>query len=284
MKAPSFEYLRAETLEQVHSALAKYGDDSIILAGGQSLMPILNMRLSKPKVLIDINPINELRGIELKGEILKIGATSRHDELASNPIVSKHLPLISSAIKQVAHRGIRKRGTLGGSLSHADPAAEMPACAVALDATIILESCDGERRIKSDNFFQGVMTTEKKPNEILTAIEFPIQKVGDLWAFHELSLRHGDFALVGVATTAKRSQNGINNLKLVVFGCEERPCASVIAAKMAISGANPVEIADEVSKQLNPMSDLSGNTHTKRIQARSLIERSLLDIHEGTNR
>ena len=143
MKAPSFEYLRAENLDQVYSAFAEYGDEAMILAGGQSLMPILNMRLSQPKMLIDINPISELSVIEIKDQFVKIGATSRYVDLANNPIINKNLPLIASAIQDVAHRGVRNRGTLGGSLSHADPAAEMPACAVALDATIILESSEG---------------------------------------------------------------------------------------------------------------------------------------------
>ena len=283
MKAPRFEYVRAESLDQVYSAFAKYGDGAMILAGGQSLMPILNMRLSQPKVLIDINLISELSGIEQEGQLLKIGAINRHAELASNPLVNRNLPLIASAIKHVAHRGVRKRGTLGGSLSHADPAAEIPACAVALDATIILKSCDGERRVKSDTFFRGVMSTERKFDEILTAVEIPIQSEGDLWAFHELSLRKGDFALVGIAATAKRSLNGVDDLKIVIFGCEERHQVSDIAAKMAVSGASPDQIADEVSQPLNPMSDLSGNTNTKRIQARSLIKRCLLDLYEGKN-
>ena len=156
----------------------------------------------------------------------------------------------------------------------------MPACAVALDATIVLESCDGERRVKSDEFFLGVMSTDRQSNEILKAVECPVQKSNDLWSFHELSLRHGDFALIGVATTAQRGQNGINNLKMVVFGCEERPRTSEIAASMVISGRSPDEIADKVVQQLKPMSDLSANPETKRIQARALVKRSLLDILE----
>jgi len=283
MKSPRFEYLRVESLDQVHSALAEFGDDAIILAGGQSLVPILNMRLSQPKVVIDINLITELSGIELKGQLLRIGATTRHVELTNNPLINENLPLISCAIKQVAHRGVRNRGTFGGSLSHADPAAEMPACSIALDATIILESCDGERRVKSGDFFLGVMATDKQPNEILKAVEFPVQKANDLWAFYELSLRHGDFALVGVVTTAQSSPKGISNLKLVVFGCEERPRVVEISSQMVSSGPNPDEIADQVVQQLNPMTDLSGDPKTKRIQARSLIKRSLLDIFEGTS-
>ena len=280
MKAPRFEYLRVKNLDQVHSAFAEYGDDAVILAGGQSLMPIMNMRLSQPKLLIDINSINELSGIELKDQFLRIGAMTRHAEVAKNLLIAQKLPLIAHAIKHVAHRGIRNRGTLGGSLSHADPAAEMPACAIALDATIILESCDGERRMKSDEFFKGVMATDRRPNEILKAIEFPVQKANVLWAFHELSLRHGDFALVGVVATAQRSQNEVSNLKLVVFGCEERPRVLDIATSIAISERSLDEVADKVVERLNPIPDLSGNPETKRIQACSLIKRSLLDIYE----
>ena len=281
MKAPKFKYIRAESVEEVYDAFANYGDDALILAGGQSLMPILNMRLSQPKVLVDINPISDLSGIEQHDQLLRIGATTRHVEVATADLVASELPLIGCAIRQVGHRGVRNRGTFGGSLAHADPAAELPACAVALNATMVLQSRAGERRVEAADFFVSVMSTDRRPDEILTAVELPAPTSDDVWAFHELSRHHGDFAIAGVAATAKRSADGLDELRLVVFGCEERPRVSEIAASMASTKKDPAETAAAVANSLNPMSDLPTDIEIIRIQARTLIERSLVDLFEG---
>jgi len=281
MKAPKFKYLRAESVEEVYDAFANYGDDALILAGGQSLMPILNMRLSQPKVLVDINPISDLSGIEQHDQLLRIGATTRHVEVATADLVASELPLIGCAIRQVGHRGVRNRGTFGGSLAHADPAAELPACAVALNATMVLQSRAGERRVEAADFIVSVMSTDRRPDEILTTVELPTPASDDVWAFHELSRHHGDFAIVGVAATAKRSADGLDELRLVVFGCEERPRVSEIAASMASTKKDPAETAAAVANSLNPMSDLPTDIEIIRIQARTLIERSLVDLFEG---
>ena len=278
MKAPTFKYLRAESRDEAYAAFTEYGDEGLVLAGGQSLMPMLNMRLAQPAVLVDINPISELSGISLRDQQLHIGATTRHVEVENSMLVAAELPLIGCAIKHVAHRGIRNRGTFGGSLAHADPAAEMPACAVALDATLILQSRAGERRVKAADFFLGVMSTDRRSDEILTGIELPAQMSTDAWSFHELSRRHGDFALVGVAATAQRRSIGLDGLRLVVFGCEERPKVSKIAASMSLSRKDVAELATAVADDLDPMSDLEGDAKTKRIQARTLVERSLEDL------
>ena len=281
MKAATFKYLRAESRDEAYAAFTEYGDEGLVLAGGQSLMPMLNMRLAQPAVLVDINPITELSGISLRDQQLHIGATTRHVEVEHSTLVAAKLPLIGCAIKHVAHRGIRNRGTFGGSLAHADPAAEMPACAVALDATLILQSRAGERRVKAADFFLGVMSTDRRSDEILTGIELPAQMSTDAWSFHELSRRHGDFALVGVAATAQRRSIGLDGLRLVVFGCEERPKFSKIAASMSLSRKDVAELATAVADDLNPMSDLEGDAKTKRIQARTLVERSLEDLLGG---
>ena len=281
MKAPTFKYLRAESRDEAYAAFTEYGDEGLVLAGGQSLMPMLNMRLAQPAVLVDINPISELSGILLRDQQLHIGATTRHVEVENSMLVAAELPLIGCAIKHVAHRGIRNRGTFGGSLAHADPAAEMPACAVALDATLILQSRAGERRVKAADFFLGVMSTDRRSDEILTGIELPAQMSTDAWSFHELSRRHGDFALVGVAATAQRRSIGLDGLRLVVFGCEERPRVSKIAASMSLSRKDVAELATAVADDLDPMSDLEGDAKTKRIQARTLVERSLEDLLGG---
>jgi carbon-monoxide dehydrogenase medium subunit len=284
MKASTFKYLHAQSKDEAYAAFAEYGDEAVILAGGQSLMPMLNMRLAQPAVLVDINPISELSGIVLLNQQLHIGATTRHVDVANADLIAAELPLIGCAIKQVAHRGIRNRGTFGGSLAHADPAAEMPACAVALDATFVLQSRAEERRVKAVDFFLGVMTTDRRPDEILTTIELPAQTSNDAWAFHELSRRHGDFALVGVAATARRRSEGLEELRLVVFGCEERPRISKIAASTSLSQKDALELATAVAEDLDPMSDLEGDAKTKRIQARTLIQRALDDLFvEGDN-
>ncbi len=281
MKAAAFKYLRAENLDNAFDAFAEYGDEALILAGGQSLMPTINLRLAQPAVLVDINHISGLSGIEQSGEKIQIGATTRHFELANSELVASKLPLIASAIKHVAHRGVRNRGTFGGSLVHADPAAEMPACAVALGATLVLESRAGERRISASDFFLGVMSTDRRPDEILTSIELSADGPGDVWAFRELSRRHGDFAMVGVTAKARRASERLEDLRLVVFGCEECPQISAVAASLAASGQEPVAIAQAVAEELNPMTDLTGDAETKRFQARSLIEQSLVDLLEG---
>jgi carbon-monoxide dehydrogenase medium subunit len=278
MKAPTFKYLRAESMDDVYAAFAEYGDEAVILAGGQSLMPMLNMRLAQPAVLVDINPIYELSGIVLSNQKLHVGAMTRHVEVANAELVAETLPLIGCAIKQVAHRGIRNRGTFGGSLAHADPAAEMPACAVALDATLILQSHGGARRVKATDFFLGVMSTDRRSDEILTSIELPTQGSNHAWAFHELSRRHGDFALVGVAAPAQRRSEGLDGLRLVVFGCEARPRISEVVASRTLVPQDVAEFAAAVVNDLDPMSDLEGDAEIKLIQARALVERSLNDL------
>ena len=281
MKAPAFKYLRPESLDGVFAAFTEYGDEALILAGGQSLMPTLNMRLAQPAVLIDINHIPALNGVEQSGDGVSIGATTRHVDVMHSELVASELPLIGCAIKHVAHRGVRNRGPFGGSLAHADPAAEMAACAVALDATLVLDSKAGARRVAATDFFQGVMTTDRRSDEILTAVEFPPAVPDDVWAFRELSRRHGDFALVGVAVKARRSSAGFEDLRLVVFGCEERPRVSEIAASMVPSCTDPMEIVAAIAGELDPMSDLSGDAETKKFQAHTLIQRCLEDMFEG---
>ncbi len=170
MKAPRFSYVRAESLEQVLRLLAEHGDDARILAGGQSLVPVLNMRLSQPKLVIDINRLDALRGISLQGGLVRIGALARHAEVMSSDIVARHLPLIAEAMPHVAHVAVRNRGTFGGSIALADPAAEMPACILALGATLVVESTRGRRTIAADDFFQGLYETAREPDELLVEV------------------------------------------------------------------------------------------------------------------
>ena len=223
MKAPRFAYVRAESLDQVLVLLAEHGDDARILAGGQSLMPTLNMRLSQPLLLIDINRLDELKGISLEGEEVRIGGMTRHSEVLDSPVVADHLPLIAEAMTHVAHVAIRNRGTFGGSIALADPAAEMPACVVALDASLVLASSRGRRTVEARSFFKGLYETDRADDEILIEVRIPIAKPGYASSFMELARRHGDFALAGVCCHAKVDGVTLSDVRLAYFGSEDRP-------------------------------------------------------------
>src|SRR5215831_12155314 len=217
VKAPRFSYVRPDSLQQVLELLAEHGDDARILAGGQSLMPVLNMRLSQPRLVIDINRIDALKGIALQGNLVRIGALARHVEVMNSEIVARHLPLIAEAMPHVAHVAVRNRGTFGGSIALADPSAEMPACILALGATLVVESTRGRRSIAADDFFLGLYETARAPDELLVEVLIPEQKRDHVSVFMELARRHGDFAIAGVAGEIVREA------RLVYFGSEAKP-------------------------------------------------------------
>ena len=213
MKAPPFSYLRASTIDEVIDALQEYGDAATILAGGQSLMPSLNMRLSSPELLIDINGVHALSGISRSNNCLRIGAMTRQTDIELSDMIAQHAPLLSLAMPHIAHPAIRNRGTIGGSIAFADPAAELPACIVASQATLIVQNGVEERKIPASDFFQGLYETALSPHEILTAIELPITNSNQRVAFKELARRHGDYAIVGVCASCVWSERGISNLR-----------------------------------------------------------------------
>lgn len=223
MKARNFRYFRPVSLAQAYHALADSGGDAVAIAGGQSLLPGLNMRLSAPKLLVDIGDLDELRGQSHADGAVRLGALTRHGELLTSDLVRKHLPLLHKAAPHIGHVAIRNRGTLGGSLAYADPAAELPACAVALDATLVLGSLSGEREVKAENFFKGMFETDLQPGELIVAVNFPVPPAGTLVGFSELSRRHGDFALVGLAAIASLHGQSIGETRLVYIGCADRP-------------------------------------------------------------
>jgi len=223
MKPVPFEYHRPATLAETFDLLDRYGDDGRLLAGGQSLVPALNLRLAAPRAVIDINRIPDLDGIRLTGDGLVIGALARQDALERSPLVREHAPLIAAALPHVGHSAIRARGTIGGSLALADPAAELPACAVALGATIRAGRRGGSRDIEAAEFFRGVYTTALAPGEIVTEILVPRAAAGWRWGFDELARRHGDFALAGLAAGAAVTAGAIAQPRLVFFGVGTRP-------------------------------------------------------------
>ncbi len=272
LKAPSFAYLRAVSLADALDALAEHGEDARLLAGGQSLVPALNMRLSEPRFLIDINHIAALGGIEERGGALRVGALARHSEVGSSPLVARLAPLLHRAIPHIAHPAIRNRGTFGGSLAHADPAAELPACAVALDAVLSLASRRGERRVAARDFFRGLYATALGPDEIVTAIDIPPAPAGGRSVFLELARRRGDYALAGLAAVQRPG-----DLRLVFFGVGDRPLeAKAAAAALQREGAAGRVAAAQaaLAEDLDPPGDLQADGATKLHLARVLLARA----------
>ena len=253
MKAPSFAYWKPRSLPEALELLARPG--AKILAGGQSLIPSLNMRLSSPELLVDITGLPGLSKIEFFKETARIGALTTHAQIETSPEIAKQVPLLAAAARHVAHPAIRNRGTLGGSLALADPAAEYPACAVALQASIVVASRKGERRVKADDFFRGLFETDLKPGEILVAVEFP---TGGRSAFFELARRQGDYAIVGLAGTSR--------------GAEKRIAFFGVAATPILIKPKSLE---EARKALpTPNADLYNSSATKRHLAGVLLERA----------
>lgn len=279
MKAPKFSYVRAESIEQTLRLLAEHGEDARILAGGQSLMPTLNMRLSQPKLLIDINRLRELEGIALDGATVRIGALARHVEVMNSPVVAEHLPLIAEAMPYVAHVAVRNRGTFGGSIATADPAAEMPACALALQATIVLESVRGRRQVAADDFFHGLYETARAPDELLVEVLVPEEKKTSVSVFMELAQRHGDFAIAGIACLAAIERDIVADARLVYFGSETKPTLgkNAIAAIKGKpwSAAARDAVAAALADDLDPMANTFGSSATKLHLQRVLTQRAL---------
>ncbi len=279
MKPPPFAYARPATVDEACALLAEHGDDARLLAGGQSLMATLNMRLSAPELLIDINRIDELTGISLDGGVLRIGAMTRHVEVETSQSVAEHAPLIAQAMPHIAHAAIRNRGTFGGSIAFADPAAELPACAVALGARFELRSSSATRTVEADEFFHGLYETELAVDEMLTAIEIPVIASGYRSAFMELARRHGDYAMVGIAVHARLTGGAIGDARLVYFAAGERPVVARAAAA-AIDGKAPSEetfeaAAAALDQDLDPPADLNADPATRLHLARVITRRAL---------
>src|SRR6202795_427309 len=214
MKASAFAYARATSVVNALELLAAHDDKAKVLAGGQSLMPAMNLRLISPELIVDIGDLAELRGIVVKSDVLSIGALTRHADLLRSPEIATHAPLLADAIAHIAHPAIRNRGTIGGSLAHADPASELPACMLALAATIIVRGPRGERRIAANEFFTGIYETALSPQELLVAVELPVVPRGSTLFFHEFARRHGDYAIVGLAAHAVVRDGRFADLRL----------------------------------------------------------------------
>jgi carbon-monoxide dehydrogenase medium subunit len=279
MKPAPFAYCRPATLDEALDALARLGPDARVLAGGQSLVPALNMRLAQPSALVDINRVPGLDGIRLAPEGLVIGALARQEAVLRSPLVARHAPLIAQAMPHVAHLALRTRGTLGGSLALGDPAAELPACAVALDAVIRVARRGGEREVPAARFFRGIYATALEPGEILTAAVVPLRDAS--WRFHfgELARRHGDYALVGLATAARLDGGAIAEAGLVFAGVGLTPVRAT-RGEAALVGRRPDAAAlaaagRALDADLDPPSDVHASAALRRHLARVLLARAL---------
>lgn len=282
MKAPSFDYVKPSTLSEVFSLLQEHGDTARIIAGGQTLLATLNMRLSEPKLLIDINGVRGLSGISVQENCVRIGAMTRHSEIEESHLIAAHMPLLAMTAPHVAHKAIRNKGTLGGSIAFADPAAEWPCCAVALDAVIVMASQRGLRRVNAGDFFQDLYTTDMASDELIVACEFPLQPSTSVCAFEELARRHGDYAIVGLAAVAQASGKTLSNLRLVFLGAGNIPVRAR-AVERALEGQplGPellVAARKALAGELAPAADLYNSAEMKLHLANVLLNRTLAKL------
>src|SRR5437660_9576480 len=244
MKASAFSYARATSVSNALELLAAYGDKAKVLSGGQSLMPAMNLRLISPELIVDIGGINELHGILLKDGSISIGALTRHVELLKSQEIAAHSPLLTKAVAHVAHPAIRNRGTIGGSLAHADPASELAACMLALGATIIARGQAGERRIPAKDFFRGIFETALSADELLVAVELPVTRKNATHFFNEFARRHGDYAIAGLAADAIVKDGAFTDLHLAFFAIGDRPILSNAGRKLVNAAITPALMAD----------------------------------------
>lgn len=287
MKAPSFSYERAKSVANAIELLARHGPDAQILAGGQSLMPMLNFRVARPAVLVDINAIADLAAIRVDKKGVFIGALARHADIERSGEIAEQLPLVAVAMPHIAHPAIRNRGTFGGSCALADPAAELPACCVALGAEFRIAGPKGERSVPADKFFAGVYTTALQPGEILLGAQFPPRQAGYVSRFMELTRRHGDYAMVGAAAHGRLDKGRLSDLKFVYFAAGDRPIQARELTR-AVEG-KPLDAATidaavaALKEDLDPPGDLHASSALKRHLAGVIARRMLNEYatHKG---
>jgi CO/xanthine dehydrogenase FAD-binding subunit len=286
MKPAPFRYVRPGSLDEVVTLLAQRGGEAKLLAGGQSLVPMLNMRLVRPAILVDLNTIPDLDRIEPTSEGgVAIGALVRHADLVGSPVVRERAPLLAEAARHIGHAAIRNRGTLGGSVAHADPAAELPAVLVALDAVLTLRGRSGARSVPAIDFFRGLLSTALETDEILTEIRVPPQPPG--WGFAELARRPGDFALAGIAAVVRAAADDpgrCERARLVGFGVGDRPVRFMSAEGILAGARLDAGVAEEAAAAAGPASDPPGDVHAsseyRRHLATVLAERALLQAFD----
>jgi CO/xanthine dehydrogenase FAD-binding subunit len=286
MKPAPFKYIATTSLEHALSLKAEHGDDAKFLAGGQSLMPAMNFRLARPAVIIDINGIGDIAGIRPSGTAMRVGPLTRYRTLQRDAAFAGTFPLIREALPHIAHPQIRNRGTIGGNLSHADPASELPAIVVALNARFRLQAANRERWVEASQFFVGALTTDLQPDEILAEIELPLPRPRTGACFMEIARRRGDFAIVGLAATMTLGERDqCTDVRLVFCGAGETPIDASATAAKSLTGHAPAEAAIlEVASAVQTMIDPAGSVHASADYQRHisgvLTERALATAHQ----
>jgi carbon-monoxide dehydrogenase medium subunit len=279
VKPAPFAYARARSVEQALDLLAGAGDGGKLLAGGQSLIATLNMRLSAPSLLVDINGIGGLDGIVRKDGAIEIGALVRHAQAERAPEIAKHAPLLALALPHIGHPAIRNRGTIGGSIAFADPAAELPACLLALGGEVEIAGAGGGRTVKADDFFKGLFETSLSPGDMLTAIRIPAAATDMRCGFAELARRHGDYALVGLAASARADGRALKDVRLAFFGMGAtalRACN----AEAALAGGDVEAAAKALDRDLDPPDDVQTSGKVKKHLAGVLLRRVAKQLAE----
>jgi aerobic carbon-monoxide dehydrogenase medium subunit len=286
VKPAAFEYFRPHSLDEALDLLAVHGGDAKPLAGGQSLIPAMNFRLANPAVLVDLNGISELSYIKDEGGDVRIGGMTRQRMVERSALVSGRVPLIAETMPHIAHPAIRNRGTIGGSLAHADPAAELPAVMLALNARLVVSNRSGAREVEAVEFFVGMFTTAVQPGELLTEVRIPPPPPRSGVAFLEVSRRHGDFALVGVAAIVRLDDNGnCADARIALLSVGDRPMLAAHAANM-LTGQRPsaesiAAAADAAAtKDIDPSGDIHASARYRRHLANVLTRRVLTRAFE----
>lgn len=287
MKPASFDYARAESVAHAVRLLSEAGGDAKIIAGGQSLVPMMNFRLVKPSLLVDINSIAGLDGVDRVGDKLRIGALVRHRMTAENAEIERSIPILHAAMKHVAHLTVRNRGTFCGSVCHADPAAEMPMMTLLLNGVVNASSVRGERAISAHEFFAGSLVTVLEADELVTSIDIDTLPEGIGWGFEEFSRRHGDYALAAVAVTMIASGGVAREVRIGIMGVGETPMRMSRLEEMVEGNAVNERLKDELirclGEAITPNSDLNGSSEYRRHLAGALLSRAIADAWTRAN-
>jgi carbon-monoxide dehydrogenase medium subunit len=285
MKPPRFDYYDPGTIDEAVALLRQAGGEAKVLAGGQSLVPLLNMRLARPAVVVDINRVDGLDYIREENGALAIGAVTRQRAVERSEAVARRQPLLRDATRLIAHPQIRNRGTVGGSIAHADPAAEYPAVALALDAEVRVTGPGGERSIPARDLFVTYLTTSLDPAEVVTEVRVPAIDPGAGWSVMEMSRRHGDFALAGAAVVLTVRGGVCSGVRIALFGVASTPVRAV-SAEQALEGEQPGEALFKRASELGsasldePLTDIHASAEFRRHLAGVMVERALTQAYE----
>jgi carbon-monoxide dehydrogenase medium subunit len=279
LKPAPFAYAKAKSLDHAIELLARPDGEARLLAGGQSLIATLNMRLSAPKLLIDLNGVSGLAGIAVKNGMIEIGALTRHVEAERSSEIAQHAPLIALAMPHIGHAAIRNRGTLGGSIAFADPAAELPACLVALGGEVEIAGPKGRRTVKAGDFFKGLFETALGPDDVLTAIRVPAATPETRVGFAEFARRHGDYAMVGLAATAQADGKGLGDVRLAYFGVGNVPLRAR-KAETKLTEGNIDDAVQALAADLDPSGDVQATAAAKKHLAGVLLRRVAKQLME----